>query len=246
MKAPKLAVMLAFGILGFARASEAALCDGTPPRMSVSLRPGNVVRMSWTYDGPRDCTDVYNIRYGIVGKGEQQLDAGGAWCPSQGNNNKTCNRDLPIAPGEAYIFKVQACHTRAVQTSTCSQWAEAHLGSPPPDGSYHQTCRNATVDGAILTATCKQRGGQEVVAKLTVTGCISGIENCDGVLHCSKGVLPPSGSYQQSCGCAFVENGFLNAECRMSNGNTRWSNPLPMSGCRGSFDNNEGNLTCKR
>jgi hypothetical protein len=246
MNASWVAVISAVCILGFARVSEAALCDGTPPRMSVSLHPGNLVYMAWTYDGPRDCTDHYNIRFGIVGKGEQQIEVGGAWCPSQGNNNKSCNHELPIAPGEAYVFKVQACHSRTLQTSTCSQWAEAHLGMTPPGGSYHQTCSRATVDGATLTATCRKRNGEEVISKLTVTGCVSDVENCDGVLRCSKGTLPPAGSYRQSCGCIFVDNGFLNAECRMSNGGVRWSDPLPLSGCKGSFDNNEGNLTCKR
>src|SRR5262249_52809056 len=59
------------GLLLPARA-HAALCDGAGPHVGLASLGGNTERITWTYDGPRDCTDAFNLRVGIPGKGEQQ------------------------------------------------------------------------------------------------------------------------------------------------------------------------------
>lgn len=119
--------ILGAGLLCLAGSAHAALCDGTQPRVTVDSRPGNSVRLMWVYDGPADCTDIYNIRAAIIGQAENQFEVGGGWCPSQGNNNGFCRRDIPVVGDKPYIFKVQACHTRTAQSSSCSQWGEVRL-----------------------------------------------------------------------------------------------------------------------
>lgn len=120
--------LIGAGLLSLAGSAHAALCDGTQPRVTVDTRPGNTVRLMWVYDGPRDCTDIYNIRAAIIGQAEHQFEVGGGWCPSQANNNGFCLRDnMPVVAGKPYVFKVQACHTRTAQSSSCSQWGEVRL-----------------------------------------------------------------------------------------------------------------------
>lgn len=115
------------GIVFASHSSFAALCDGSNPRVSINPRQLRDALLTWMYDGPRDCTDVYNIRFAIIGQPEQQIEVGGAWCPTQGNNNKSCQHQMALVGDKPYIFKVQACHTRFAQTSTCSQWGETRL-----------------------------------------------------------------------------------------------------------------------
>ena len=118
---------LLIGATVASQSSFAALCDGTAPRVSFNPRQLRDALVVWMYDGPRDCTDIYNLRYAIIGQPEQQIEIGGAWCPTQGNNNKSCIYQLALVADKPYIFKVQACHTRFLQTSNCSQWGETRL-----------------------------------------------------------------------------------------------------------------------
>ena len=122
-----LKAFLLIGTLSAAHTSYAALCDGTKPRVSINPRQGHDALVLWMYDGPRDCTDAYNLRYAIIGQPEQQIEVGGAWCPTQGNNNKSCIHQMALVADKPYLFKVQACHTRFLQSSTCSQWGETRL-----------------------------------------------------------------------------------------------------------------------
>ncbi len=58
-------------------------------------------------------------------------------------------------------------------------------GSPPPGGSYTQSCQDIWVDGGVLHAQCKTRNGQWNQSEgLTYAPCRNGVENIDGHLKC--------------------------------------------------------------
>jgi hypothetical protein len=57
-----------------------------------------------------------------------------------------------------------------------------------PAGSYAQTCRDISVNGSTLEATCQQRNSDNWTrtALQNFNQCTSGIENIDGQLECTK------------------------------------------------------------
>jgi hypothetical protein len=64
--------------------------------------------------------------------------------------------------------------------------------SPPPAGSYRQTCASVAMNGPNLTAMCRTIAGQMVPATLNVAAAPAGqdIANCDGKLTIG-GCQPP-------------------------------------------------------
>ena len=62
-----------------------------------------------------------------------------------------------------------------------------------PAGSYAQTCRDISVNGATLEATCQQRNSDNWTrtALQNFNQCTSGIENIDGQLECTKANYNP-------------------------------------------------------
>ncbi|HZT20799.1 MAG TPA: CVNH domain-containing protein [Dongiaceae bacterium] len=115
----------------------------------------------------------------------------------------------------------------------------------PPYGSYQQSCNGAYMTGPILHATCFDRKGRPVQAALNVLGCKGDIANLNGQLGCvGTANRPPAGSYQQSCGNAYMSGPILNASCRDSSGRYRQT-ALNVLGCRDDIANINGNLACR-
>ena len=56
----------------------------------------------------------------------------------------------------------------------------------PPTGSYQASCRNASMNGSTLIATCTNNGGQSITSYLDISQCRSTDEigNIDGQLRC--------------------------------------------------------------
>jgi hypothetical protein len=111
----------------------AGTCDGTAPKVRAgSLFPNqDGVSITWTYDGPSDCRDAYNFRWGLVGGSDQQVKVPGAYCPSVVGGVqqiRVCRHDLSVPHGMRYQFLVQACNERVLQSSECSQWGASEYG----------------------------------------------------------------------------------------------------------------------
>jgi len=116
-----------------------------------------------------------------------------------------------------------------------------------PAGSYLQSCANVSVQGGVsLSATCRDRSGKFKPTRIEyISECVGGIFNDDGALKCSRGALPPPGSYTQTCERQYVGNGHLMAVCRNRDGNFVRTTLL-YTGCIGDIYNDNGNLWCRR
>ncbi len=55
-----------------------------------------------------------------------------------------------------------------------------------PLGTYQASCRNISVKDGILTATCRDRQGEEKESTLDFKQCRFGIENTNGKLECKS------------------------------------------------------------
>lgn len=120
--------------------------------------------------------------------------------------------------------------------------------SPPPDGSYLQSCRFVAVDdGGRLSAECKRRDGSWTGTFLLLgqQKCTTPISNYDGILRCSVGSVPDTGPYTRSCEDIFADGTTLSARCKTRAG--QWVQSLlpNFTSCAtGSVNNIDGFLTC--
>jgi hypothetical protein len=117
-----------------------------------------------------------------------------------------------------------------------------------PPGSYLQSCKDArTSTNGTLLASCRNRGGGSQNTSLpSFKTCVNEIANFDGILHCSKGALPPRGSYAQSCRDVFVNGITLNAQCQNRGGGWQLTQLGSFNTCQGEIHNFDGRLTCSR
>lgn len=89
------------------------------------------------------------------------------------------------------------------------------LAQVPPAGSYQQTCKDITVTGTTLNATCSWQGSYGAPSSLNyASGCVGDIANVRGVLACTGA----NGSFSLTCRNAHVEGRTLHAECRNKSG----------------------------
>jgi len=122
-----------------------------------------------------------------------------------------------------------------------------------PQGSYQQSCVNATMRGPVLSASCTAPAGNRIYSSLNVTQCGGGnVRNQNGYLACGAGSGPPNpgysylppGSYQQSCSNAYMDGGVLTATCPSPNG-ARYTTQIVVRSCRGGgIANRNGRLAC--
>ncbi len=81
----------------------------------------------------------------------------------------------------------------------------------PPPGSYQLTCKDISVSGTTLKATCKWKGAYVAPSTLGyAAGCVGDIANVRGNLACTGA----NGSFSETCKDARVENRTLFAQCR--------------------------------
>ena len=120
----------------------------------------------------------------------------------------------------------------------------SHVANTQPAGSYQQTCRNVRMDGDTLYGSCRDIHGKYQDSSLTqVSGCVGGIFNENGALHCSYG-NPPNGTYRQTCDQARIENGVLSAECRKIGSGNRYTSLAQYDHCWSDIANVDGFLAC--
>jgi hypothetical protein len=91
-----------------------------------------VFTIRWTYFGPAGCDDVYNVRWGIVGAGQNQEEVHQRCSPADRPPSE-CHDGKGVNPGVPWSIAVQACHTRFLQTSECSQWSSFTILPFGPD-----------------------------------------------------------------------------------------------------------------
>ncbi|QND44652.1 hypothetical protein HB780_02380 (plasmid) [Rhizobium lusitanum] len=161
----KIAIFIFLFTASFFPVERAYAVNCTVPAPSVSFvenRPpfggGPIVngQIIWRYVGRDTCRDIYNLRYGIIGGSEIQIEIRGHSCKPGAPCafNVSLNRDKP------YVFKVQACHTAFAQSSSCSQWGQTIYRRYGPD-----TCKDGFVwrelipnDHVCVTPQTRQQG----------------------------------------------------------------------------------------
>jgi hypothetical protein len=117
-----------------------------------------------------------------------------------------------------------------------------------PPGSYQLSCRNITMTGSHLSASCTDPNGNYRFSRINVVRCgNAGIANINGQLRCGTGgganVLP-MGSYQASCGEVSMRGPILSARCTSPSGNRIFSS-LDVRRCGGgNVRNQNGFLVC--
>jgi hypothetical protein len=120
-----------------------------------------------------------------------------------------------------------------------------------PDGTWRQSCENASVSGGTLRAWCRRDGGKYEVTSAVIGSCKS-FGNRNGKLFCDSpdgdGVSMGrwSGSFRESCRDISVDkHGKLQATCLKDNGTYKRSN-LQAGKCSAyRAGNRNGNLFCE-
>lgn len=110
--------------------------------------------------------------------------------------------------------------------------------------SYQYSCNVILDNGFEIRAYCRAIDGQWIYNDFYRTSCVSGVANMNGYLTCQQAQAPlPAGSYQLSCSGCYVNQGYLNCDCRTIQGNY-----VPTSiyypACQTPIANMNGQLTC--
>lgn len=121
------------------------------------------------------------------------------------------------------------------------------IAANAPQGSYRLTCAYAKLNLNTLTGKCIDIKEQWIDAWLNIYGCVDDIANMDGVLSCSKGGVPPKGSYRKTCRLIEVNTVAgvpLTAQCQAGDGH--WLRTNHAGSCPEGKDlaNLNGQLTC--
>ncbi|MGE3693400.1 MAG: CVNH domain-containing protein [Novosphingobium sp.] len=121
-----------------------------------------------------------------------------------------------------------------------------------PRGSWERTCRNASMDGPVLSARCDNGHGRWIWTRIDVRGCPGErIRNTWGQLTCAAGNgyggwsgRMPRGSWGETCRGARMNGPVLTASC--DNGRGRWrTTSINVNQCyNGRVKNSWGRLTC--
>ena len=117
-----------------------------------------------------------------------------------------------------------------------------------PPGSYQLSCRNITMSGPHLSASCTDPRGNYRFSRINVVHCgNAGIANINGQLRCGTGgganVLPP-GSYQASCIEVSMRGPIVSARCTSPNGSRVFSSHDVRRCGGGNVRNRNGYLAC--
>jgi hypothetical protein len=118
-----------------------------------------------------------------------------------------------------------------------------------PGGSWQQTCRNSSVQGNMLYASCQRMNGGWRDSSINYRQCRNfAVANDNGNLVCesnSNNGWMPGGSWQQTCRNSSVQGNTLYASCQKMNGGWRDSSINYRQCSNGAVANDNGNLVCE-
>ncbi len=196
-------------------------------RLSCSRGGGGGRPPSGSYE--QSCRDAYMDGSTLSARCQ---DGRGRWQSSSINVNDCRGRDIANDNGRL----------------TCSRGGGEE---PVPNGSYIQTCRDASVRNGILSAACRDPSGRYQNSSISVAGCRNrDIANVNGRLSCTGGGgggggQVPNGSYHQTCSNAYMEGTVLRAQCRLTFGGKTKSTAIDTRICQGrDIYNLNGELMC--
>ena len=123
---------LAFYLVS-SQSAYAGICPQAP-----SLAQGYGDELVWTYSGPSDCAETYNLRWAVQGGGSSQVEISGSdhchLSPQPDSTERHCVTPFRLEPGKIYAIWVQACDKRIfVEPSSCSVWSNTVMLPFGPD-----------------------------------------------------------------------------------------------------------------
>ncbi|MFO1056993.1 MAG: CVNH domain-containing protein [Dongiaceae bacterium] len=120
-----------------------------------------------------------------------------------------------------------------------------------PGGSWQQTCRNSSVQGGTLYASCQRSNGSWRDSSINYRQCSNNaVANDNGRLVCENdynggGGQMPGGSWQQTCRNSNVQGNTLYASCQKMNGGWR-DTSINYRQCNNwKVANDNGQLVCE-
>jgi hypothetical protein len=141
-----------------------------------------------------------------------------------------------------------------------------------PGGSYQQTCRNISVNGSRLYATCQDGNGSWQTTELSdYQRCSSEIVNTNGTLQCNTTAgynnggnrggdrdrenerdrgqgygqnNGANGSYSKTCRNIRTQGNTLEADCQTGTGQWNQTSLRNYNSCNGGVVNDQGTLRC--
>lgn len=118
-----------------------------------------------------------------------------------------------------------------------------------PPGSWVQSCYNARIDGAILSATCRISKNKSSFSQINYKQCSGSprIANIQGQLTCEAGQNNrpmPEGSWAQSCSQPWWDGDVFHATCK-GRGRSYPSELNPKQCGSGRLANMGGQLVCE-
>lgn len=224
---------------------------------NISANGGTLTAQCRTRSGawPNTSLPNYHQCVGDIQNQDGQLRCNRGAAPPGGSYQQSC-RDVWIDSGTLHA----SCRNRGgnwmtsdlPNVSQCRgdiQNQEGQLrcnrGGDAPKGSYTSSCRDISVDGNTLHASCSNGSGAWIPGAIVgFAACQGDIFNFNGALLCNKAPLP-TGSYQQSCSEMWMDSDTLHARCRTSGGGIVTAQLAQISRCfPGSIENHGGALVC--
>lgn len=120
-----------------------------------------------------------------------------------------------------------------------------------PEGSWYESCRDTSVYGDWLYASCINWNGEWRANAVRWADCDSDLWNYDGELYCETRTRPddrweialPAGNWKATCRNGAFDGYNLTAECRNTRGKYRRTS-LDVRYCPYPIDNDRGVLVC--
>ena len=219
----------------------------------------------WNYGGDLYCDNTWGREPSRAGDNDRDRDRG-----RDRDRDRNRGRDVPLPAGDwrdtcrngafdGYVLSAE-CRTRR------DRWRDTRLDvrycpypigndngelvcgavrQPKPADDLVEGCRNASYDGYVLTAECRDGQGRWASSAIDTRTCTEAVENRGGALACVAAAQPlPVGSWASTCRNARMEGSVLRAECQNTRG--RWTiSSLETSSCSYPVENREGNLVCE-
>ncbi len=192
----------------------------------------------------------------VCESGARNPPVGGSWALSCENEqlsgtvlHATC-RDIAGNPVVASLDLLACGQPATAGNQNGVLVCESGARNPPVGGSWAMSCENERLSGTMLTASCRDFGGNPIVTSLDLLTCgqPATAGNQNGVLVCESGrrVVPIGGSWALSCENDQIAGNVLSAVCRDIAGN-QVNTSLDLQSCvqPATAGNQNGILVCE-